>query len=383
MNMPATQPDKSANRIRPIITLVAILIVAGGGAAAVWQYQRTASFKTQKADLSTQLASLQQQKSKLQAARVILTANWKLVCDEHNDLCFQVPPDWSQTTFDETTDGIGALQSSSPTGLLTVSYRNHYIKDGAAATFHVSSITSVPDSSLGLQIVGGYYVAENRQPFYIIVGSEQVSNFGNPLKVGTNVVWGNTERFGVSSSGTSVPNDEIQFTIYPTKQTFSSAQSADAWFDSVNGLTALQIMKSLVNGSTYTGKYLDIPELGIRVKLTYNTAGAYYAVRNSSAQGQPPYALLSVHSLDQYSGCTTSQRNDGVAGISTFTKGETDPVYGDFGKTFPNAPLINGRYYFVTGDQYDCTEGGASALHSNVRHDFINAYSPIGTIPKN
>lgn len=381
----ATHIDKLKILTHPVVllvTTVVILGVAAGGFA--WQCQRSSSLKSQIDSLNTQLTALQKQKAALHAARTVSTSNWKLECDEHNNLCFELPSDWTPNTFTEDTDGIGGLQSTDPSKSLMVSYRNHYIKDGGSATFHVSSITSVPDSSLKLQIVGGYYVAENRQPFYIVVGSEQVSNYGSPLKVGQNVAWGNTERFEVTTSDTSSPHDDIQFIALPQGQTFPSAQAADAWFSSVNGLTALKVMESLVSGSSYTGKYLNVPELGVRMKLTYNTEDAYYVIRQPVVAGGQPFAHLTTHSLDQYQGCSLSASNmyDGIAYIASFTKGQTDPVVGDYATAFPKAPLINGRYYYTGRGQYDCTNGNASSLLSNASHDFVNAYQTIESIPK-
>lgn len=145
--------------------------------------------------------------------------------------------------------------------------------------------------------------------------------------------------------------------------------------------TSTQTPQASTQPPQYTTHYLTIPELSFRIKLTANTVDAYYSIRNSPVAGQPPNVLLSVHSLDAYPGCGTSQGNDGIAGISTFTEGETDPVYGNFTTAFPDAPQIGGLYYYVEGSQYDCTLGGASALYSDAKHDFIDAYSTIEKIP--
>lgn len=168
------------------------------------------------------------------------------------------------------------------------------------------------------------------------------------------------------------------FVVYQHHKTTSAKSTADT---SQSQTTTKSQDTTSTQPAQATTQYLTIPEQGIRIKLTANTEDAYYSIRNSPVTGQPPFVLLSVHSLDAYPGCGTSQGNDGIAGISTFTKGETDPVVGNFMTAFPNAPQIGGLYYYVDGSQYDCTEGKASTIYSNAKHDFIDAYSTIEKMP--
>ncbi len=123
--------------------------------------------------------------------------------------------------------------------------------------------------------------------------------------------------------------------------------------------------------------YLVIPELGIKLTLASSIKDAYYTIgQSNSITGQPTVAL-STHSLDKYPGCAASKSKAGVATISTYKSGQQDEVVGDFSEAYPNAPMINGLYYFIAADQYDCTLGKDANLHSTIRHAFVDTYSTI------
>ena len=79
--------------------------------------------------------------------------------------------------------------------------------------------------------------------------------------------------------------------------------------------------------------------------------------------------------------CAPADNPDGVAGIATFTPGQTDPVYGDFDTTFPSAPLIGGLHYYIVNEQFDCSEGGSNNMSAISRafkaaYPTIEAYTP-------
>jgi hypothetical protein len=69
-----------------------------------------------------------------------------------------------------------------------------------------------------------------------------------------------------------------------------------------------------------------------------------------------------------------------LATISTFTEGYHDEVVGEYKKAYPDAPFINGLFYFVSGIQYDCTLEKDQTKLSAVRHEFIDAYKTIRPI---
>jgi hypothetical protein len=367
------------------LALTLIVGIVAGWSVYRNQQGRAVSLTQTNASLTKQGSSLTAQLNTAKTAGNVSTAIWKTYCDPYGNFCFKYPPGLALTSDRSSAAGLtglgmGSASLQSPSKTISVSYLDDYIKDDFPANFIVHSTTSLSQAGKGLVAIGGYYVsAGGHIPVYIIVNSGSGANDPSASsKPGQNITTAVVPLFQYKY-GT---NDALgQFTVggksYPT------TQQADAWFDSIDGKTAFQIVNSFVSGSTNTGKYLNIPELGIRMQLTYNTQDAYYSLRNSTIAGRPPVVLLSVHSLDSYAGCSTSQNNDGVAGISTFVKGETDPVVGNFIAAFPDAPLINGLYYYIGGAQYDCTNGNAQALYSDARHDFINAYSTIEKIPTN
>lgn len=131
-----------------------------------------------------------------------------------------------------------------------------------------------------------------------------------------------------------------------------------------------------------TSNYLVIKELGVKLPLIEETKDAYYVVNKHEDPTIPPLVSLSVHSLDQFPDCRATTDNPGIAGISTFEDGQTNPVYGDFSVAFPEAPKIKGRYYFVTRGHYDCTLQQATETQDKARGSFAQSYSGIKEIPE-
>lgn len=130
------------------------------------------------------------------------------------------------------------------------------------------------------------------------------------------------------------------------------------------------------NSQTQTSqKFLDIKELGVRFKLSTSIDSAYYQVKSSSRNGKPIIALY-LHSLDAYSSCAPDNNLDGVAEVLTYTPGTTDPVVGNYSTSYPNAPLIDGLYYYIANEQSDCSKGQASNM-SAIGQAFTAAYPTI------
>jgi Tfp pilus assembly major pilin PilA len=130
-----------------------------------------------------------------------------------------------------------------------------------------------------------------------------------------------------------------------------------------------------------TTKYLNITELGVRIKLTANIQDAYYALSTKTYNNGLPWVYLSVHSLDNYSGCKATPEQPGLASVGTFKQGDTDPVTGDYSKAYPDAPKIGDLYYDVNGNQYDCTLQKDYVLYTNARTELLGAYKTIEKIP--
>jgi hypothetical protein len=126
-------------------------------------------------------------------------------------------------------------------------------------------------------------------------------------------------------------------------------------------------------------KYLEIKELNVKVPLTSDTADAYYVINRG-------YAYLSVHALDgtdckvsdeTYDDDTGTLKYSGVAALASFKAGDSDEVAGDYQKAYPKAPLIDGKYYYIGRNQYDCTDGKKSDLYTKAAKAFVEAYPKI------
>lgn len=125
-------------------------------------------------------------------------------------------------------------------------------------------------------------------------------------------------------------------------------------------------------------EYLKVPEMGIKLKLTENTKDAYYRLsERKDENGRPEYAMLSTKSLDAFPECTAYANHQGIASISKFKPGATDPVHGNFSESYPDAATIDGYGYFIAGNQYDCTMGKATELYAAVKKAFLESYPDI------
>jgi hypothetical protein len=127
--------------------------------------------------------------------------------------------------------------------------------------------------------------------------------------------------------------------------------------------------------------YLEIKELGVRLKLVDVTSDAYYTLSTKASRTGKPNVFLSTQSLDKYEGCNANETSRGVAILSTFVEGYSDEVTGDYSKAYPDAPKIGNLYYYVQGNQYDCTKEKDTELYSSVRHALIDSYTTVESIP--
>lgn len=125
-----------------------------------------------------------------------------------------------------------------------------------------------------------------------------------------------------------------------------------------------------------TQKFLTINEWGVRLKLNDTISDAYYFIPENGK-----FVSLSVRSLNNTDCKATAETDNdvgvlkypGIAAIGTFKAGETSPIEGDYRTAYPKSPLIDDKYYYVTGNQYDCTKGSAYDLYQKVRKAFIEA----------
>lgn len=146
--------------------------------------------------------------------------------------------------------------------------------------------------------------------------------------------------------------------------------------DDSKSSTETTTQSSTNNSNETEAQYLTIKELGIKMKLTSDILDAYYVVGATNSADEAN-ARLSTRALDAYPACKPSSTEAGVAVIGSFKQGESSPVVGDYMTAYPKAPKIGDKYYYITGDQYDCTMRQDPALHDKVRKAFLDAYSTI------
>jgi len=169
------------------------------------------------------------------------------------------------------------------------------------------------------------------------------------------------------------------FYAYQSLNTSSTCKASQTSIQSAQ--SAFATAEKGIVAATSSTQYLTIKELGIRFKLSAAIEDAYYAVKPNTIVNSKPVIALYMHSLDTYRLCAPAGDPDGVAGIATFTPGQTDPVHGDFATSFPNAPLINRLHYFIENEQFDCSQGGSRNMDAisqafKAAYPTIEAYSP-------
>lgn len=182
--------------------------------------------------------------------------------------------------------------------------------------------------------------------------------------------------------GVTIGNYFYGFESFANSSNISTCKAPHATIQSVDSAfaTAAKGIVSATTNQTAT-QYLYIKELGIRFKLSAAIEDTYYAVKpNTQINGKPIIALY-LHSLDAYPLCAPAGNPDGVAAISNFTPGQTDPVHGDFYTSFPNAPLIGGLHYYIENEQFDCSEGKSNDMDAisqafKAGYPTIEAYTP-------
>lgn len=98
-------------------------------------------------------------------------------------------------------------------------------------------------------------------------------------------------------------------------------------------------------------KYLEIPELGIKIPLNDATADAYYVMKDG-------YAYLSLLSLKDVDDC--SAEDTGIVAISKVAKNEEDPMlgttYGQYINDGGSGVIIGDDVYLMNRSQAYCSE---------------------------
>jgi Tfp pilus assembly protein PilV len=167
-----------------------------------------------------------------------------------------------------------------------------------------------------------------------------------------------------------------------TKSTLDSAaiSQSEPQKAAKKSTAATQSVTTTTSPNASATKYLNVAELGIRIKLASNIQDAYYIISSKKDENGLPWVNLSAHSLDAYPNCKATT-DTGMASLGTFKQGDTDPVQGNFSTAYPDAPKINNLYYYASAIQYDCTQQKDSANYSTVRKELVDTYKTVEKIP--
>ncbi len=158
-----------------------------------------------------------------------------------------------------------------------------------------------------------------------------------------------------------------------------NSRNQDASNNTVTGTKPSELNNSNPTFPT-ENQYLNIPEAGIKIKLSNNILDAYYFISSKKDTNNLPVIYLSTHSLDTYPDCKASNDTSGIAAVATFKKGDTDPVVGDFSTAYPDSPLIKNLYYYTDAIQFDCTQQKNEDKFTQVRNELSSAYKNIESL---
>jgi uncharacterized protein (UPF0333 family) len=129
--------------------------------------------------------------------------------------------------------------------------------------------------------------------------------------------------------------------------------------------------------STQTAtKYLDIPELGVKVALTNNTQDAYYVY---STEGTQKIARISSRTITSFDSQCSPDNTASLTLISYSGPNETyvDPANDKsqpISQAYPNGVTVNGRYIVAMPAQGECTvKDGYQSVVDPVNADFKTA----------
>jgi hypothetical protein len=239
MDTDNSQPKNKSRKGVVSILLVLLLII--GGTIGVYlytnQHNKVQTLASQTNNLNSQLATLKSKLVSAESATNISTVGWKSYCDPYqSDFCFKYPSNWTLTDGSDSQFKYASATLTNPSNTLTMTYDNPYIKDDFPANFIAYSASSLSVSKNNLTLLGGYYVeAVEHTPVYAITNTSISS-----VKQGANITVLAVPVFQYNNN-----SNTAEITISPTNQNFTTTQLAKAWFDSVNGKTALAVMKSI------------------------------------------------------------------------------------------------------------------------------------------
>jgi hypothetical protein len=163
-------------------------------------------------------------------------SGWKTNCDTATNGCFRYPSDWDNLIRGTDVTALGGNKGET----LTLEYNEPTDANGGLGDFLTKSVDPVTVSGSSYQLVGGYYTVSN-VPGYYLVDSSLAQQLG--LKAGV---------------ASKITNNDLYFTFNSKKATFvvhynTAASSgaatiptstANAWFTSADGQTALKAVQS-------------------------------------------------------------------------------------------------------------------------------------------
>ena len=163
-------------------------------------------------------------------------AGWKSYCDTATSGCFKYPSNWNDLIRGTDVTALGGNKGET----VTLEYNEPTDANGGLGTFSTKSVNPVTISGSSYEVVGGYYTVSN-VPGYYLVDTSLVQQLG--LKAGAT---------------SNITNNDLYFTFASKKVTFVvhyntaasggaatiATSTANAWFTSTDGQTALSTVRS-------------------------------------------------------------------------------------------------------------------------------------------
>lgn len=243
--MPEDKPVNNARNDHRLLAIymVAIVIIGALGGGYVYHEQRNkaASLMRVNGSLAKQASQLSTQLAAAKAAGNVSTADWKSYCDPHGSFCFKYPPDWLLTAKYNSLEIDTTVLLTNPAKSVIVTYMDGYMHDDFDANFILHSINSLKAGNNNLAVVGGYYVSTvNRPPQYAVVNlGSRATDPSLSDTPGQNIFIGGAALFTYGNTGLGM------FMANAIGTNFATSQQANAWFNSIDGKTAYQIIASL------------------------------------------------------------------------------------------------------------------------------------------
>lgn len=204
-----------------LLVIVVLAAVAGGGA---YVYHKDHKAKTPATSNTTS------SKTSTQTNKTATTdpyAGWKSYCDTTYHYCFKYPSDW---TFDQNI-------ALSPSKTVQVAYNNPDTRDGGPMQFTPSYVGALANANQDVTVVGGYYTTGgNYSPQYAVADSSFLTTY--PLTVGKQ------SQFTANPIFTDKGSNNLGQLVATPATSITSAADAQAWLNSADAKTSLQILQS-------------------------------------------------------------------------------------------------------------------------------------------